>query len=95
MDIERTFVFGGEEGWYGQTIIQSSGNTNQLFDFFKTYLSDMGWREVTSVRAKNSVLTYIRPARVLSIQISASKFGQSEALITVSPTDESGAGAGS
>lgn len=85
MDIERTFVFGGEDGWYGQTVITSNGNANQLFDFFKTYLDDMGWQEVTSVRAKTSVLTYLRGPRVLAIQITSSSFSRSEALITVSP----------
>jgi len=85
MDIERTFVFGGEDGWYGQTVIQSDGTANQMFDFFKAHLPDMGWREVTSVRAKTSVLTYIRDPRVLAIQISSASLRGAEALVTVSP----------
>lgn len=88
MDIQRTFVFGGEDGWYGQTAIQTRSSTNLLFDFYKSYLGEMGWQEVTSVRSMTSVLTYKRGARVLVIQILALPLGKTEALVTVSPTQQ-------
>ena len=42
---------------------------SNLFDFFKYRTSQFGWKEITSVRAETSVLSYSRDNRIMTIQI--------------------------
>jgi len=90
MDVGRTFVLGGNEGWYGQVVIGTSDAPNSIFDFYKKQLPQFGWEEVTSVRAPTSVLTYLRDNRVLAIQITASTLRGSDVTLTVSPREQGG-----
>lgn len=88
MDVKRSIVFGGGEGWYGQLGLDTQHGTDAMFDFYKQELPGFGWLEITSVRAQVSVLTYERQGRVLSIQLEkASLGGGAKATLTVSPRD--------
>lgn len=90
MDLERTFVLGGNEGWFGQVVVDTGEPPNAVFDFYKRQLPQYGWEEVTSVRAPTSVLTYLRERRVLAIQITESTLRGSEVTLTVSPREQGG-----
>ncbi len=85
MNIERTFIVGSTDSWYGQTMIEAPGGGNVVFDFFKQELPGFGWQELSSVRAQTSILTYTREHRVLAIQLTELKFGSTEVMVTVSP----------
>ena len=85
MNIERTFIVGSAGSWYGQTMIDAPGGGNMAFDFFKKELTGYGWQELSSVRARTSVLTYTREMRVLAIQLTEVLPGHTEVMITVSP----------
>ena len=89
MNIERTFIVGSGDSWYGQTMIETSSGANATFDFYKQKLTEYDWTEVSSVRAQTSILTYMRSNRVLSIQISQTRLGKAEIMITVSPREGS------
>jgi len=93
MNIERTFIVGSSGSWYGQTMIDSPGGGNTTFDFFKQELPGYGWQELSSVRARTSVLTYTREKRVLAIQLTENLPGHTEVMITVSPHGGGGSGA--
>ncbi len=84
MNVEKTLVV-GVENWFGQLSLQSSHAPNVLFDFYRNRLPQFQWREITSVRAPTSVLTYDRDNRVLQMQIRAATLQGSEITITVSP----------
>ena len=58
-----------------------------LFDFFKQKLPEFGWREITSVRAATSVLTFSRRNRIATIQIVGRTLRGAESTITVSPQE--------
>jgi len=92
MNIERTFIVGGAESWYGQTMIVAPGGGNTTFDFFKQELPNYGWHELSSVRARTSILTYTRELRVLAIQLTELSLGSTEVMITVSPRGGGGKG---
>ena len=92
MNIERTFIVGSGDSWYGQTMIETPSGANSTFDFYKQKLTEYGWNELSSVRAQTSILTYMRNNRVLAIQISQSHLGRAEVMITVSPREGSAIG---
>jgi hypothetical protein len=84
INMEKTLVF-GTKPWYGQLALESSGNANRLFDFYRENLSQYGWQEVTSVRAPTSILTYATGDRVLAIAIQSGTIMGSNVTVTVSP----------
>ena len=85
MDTKRTLVFGGNEAWYGQLVLNAKHNGDSIFDFYKQELIGFGWEEITSVRADVSSLTYMRAERVATIQIAKKTISGSVVTITVSP----------
>ncbi|MDA8637577.1 hypothetical protein N9L49_03045 [Rhodospirillales bacterium] len=84
MNVDRTLVVGTED-WFGQLVLEASGNTFQMFDFYRNGLPKFGWAEITSVRAAVSVLTYEREQRILQMQIESGSLTGSVITITVSP----------
>ena len=84
INVDKTLVFGSKP-WYGQLVLKSSGNINQLFDFYRENLPQYGWQEVTSVRAPTSILTYSSPERVLAIAIQSATLAGSDITVTASP----------
>lgn len=91
MDVNRTIVFGGGEGWFGQLGIDTKHDSDTMFDFYKQELPGFGWQEITSVRAMMSVLTYERQGRVLSIQLEKATISGAKVTLTVSPRGGGGA----
>ena len=87
INVDKTLVFGSKP-WYGQLVFKSSGNINQLFDFYRENLPQYGWQEVTSVRAPTSILTYSSPERVLAIAIQSATLTGSDITVTASPRGE-------
>ncbi len=87
IDVDKTLIFGAGESWFGRLVINSSNDSGQMFDFFRNNLPGFGWREITSVRAAASVLTYSREQRIATIQIQSRTLRGSEISITVSPRE--------
>ena len=84
-DMDRTLIFGADESWFGRLVISSSHSANDMFDFYKQKLPEFGWREITSIRAAISVLTFSRRDRVATIQVQGGTLLGSGVSITVSP----------
>ncbi len=85
INVEKTLIFGSGESWFGRLVLSTSHGTFAMFDFFKQKLPEFGWREITSVRAATSVLTFSRRNRIATIQIVGRRLGGTESTITVSP----------
>ena len=84
INIEKTLVFGSKP-WFGQLSLSTSANVAYVFDFYRNNLIQYKWRELASVRAKSSILTYDSEDRILSILIERSALRGSKILVTVSP----------
>lgn len=88
MVVDKTLVV-GSINWFGQLTLQTGQSPNTVFDFYRSRLPAYQWREITSVRAPISVLTYDREDRILQMQIRSSTILGSEITITVSPRGSS------
>ena len=84
INVDKTLVFGSKP-WFGQVTLTSSTSSNRAFDYFRAMMPGQGWREVTSVRAPTSILTYEQNDRVLAISIQAATLMGSEITLTMSP----------
>ena len=85
LDMNRTMIVGANDSWFGQMVITTRSNHNEMFDYYKRELVRFGWEEVTSIRAPVSVLTYARQDRVATLQIQGRTLLGAEVLITMSP----------
>ncbi len=85
MDMERSIILGSQDTWTGRVYLQVNISATKLFEFYKLEMPGFGWKEVTSVRAAISVLTYIRDSRVATIQILADKIQGAVVTVTISP----------
>jgi hypothetical protein len=85
MDMERSIILGSQDTWTGRVHLQVNISATKLFEFYKLEMPEFGWKEVTSVRAAISVLTYIRDSRVATIQILADKIQGAVVTVTISP----------
>jgi hypothetical protein len=89
IDVDRTLVLGGGDAWTGRLVISTSHGAFEMFDFFKKKFPEFGWSEVASVRAKTSVLTFVRQNRVATVQVEGNTFRGADSIITVAPRDAS------
>ena len=85
MDMERSIILGAQDTWTGRVHLQVNISATKLFEFYKLEMPGFGWKEVTSVRAATSILTYIRDSRVATIQILANKIQGAVVTVTISP----------
>ena len=87
MNVEDTLIFGSENEWFGRLSIVAIREHSEVFDFFRYEMPNFGWKEITTVRAESSVLTYEYNKRIATIQISSSRVGNAICSITVSPKE--------
>lgn len=89
--VERTMIF-GDSPWYGQLALSVSTDPHAVFEQYRRDMPNLGWQEVTSIRAPTSVVTFSRDDRVATVQIQAARIYGSEILIAVSPRGGSAGG---
>mgnify|MGYP001571638402 CR=1 FL=1 len=54
----ETLILGEGERWTGRLVYEVYSSPEEMFDFVRRQMPQLGWTEVSVVRAKNSVLTY-------------------------------------
>lgn len=84
MNLDKTAIFGRENEWIGKITFSAPYNVGGVFDFYMSEMPKFGWKEITSARGANSVLTYTRDSRVALIQLSPS-FQGTTIILTMSP----------
>jgi hypothetical protein len=95
MDLERSLIFGPGDGWIGRLVYTTSLGTQDAFDFYGREMPAFGWQEITRVRARINIMTYVRGARAATIQIEHRTLGGAEVNVTVSPQAQQTPAAGS
>ena len=85
MNVDRTLVFGARDSWIGRLAFKSSTNPVAMFDFYKQNAPQFGWEELTSVRSANSVLSYSRGDRIMTVEVKSATLWGSDVDVTVGP----------
>lgn len=88
VNVDKTLIFGSKP-WFGQLSLSASAKADVLFDFYRNNLPQYQWRELTSVRAPTSILTYESDDRILAIAIQGATLRNSQITLTVSPKGNS------
>ena len=85
MDLTGTSIVGREADWMGKISFATPYSVGGVFDFYTYEMPKFGWKELTSVRGIQSVLVFVRGARIALVQISPAPFVGSEVLFNVGP----------
>lgn len=85
MNMERSLILGPHDTWIGRLVYTTSLRPQQAFAFFGREMPGFGWREITQVRARISILTFVRGDRAATIQIDSTTLGGAAVDFTVSP----------
>lgn len=85
MDLDRSLVLGDRESWIGRLVMAVGMNQDRAYDFYFGEMPRFGWQPITTVRSETSVLTYIRGARVATVQIQGRAITGARIWMTISP----------
>ncbi len=85
MNLERTLLFGNDP-LVGRLAFKVPYNQANMFDFYMQEMPKFGWRELTSIRATNSYLTYSKDNRISTIQLTSTSLNGTEVIFDVSMT---------
>lgn len=85
MDLRSTLLLGGASAWIGRLVFSAPYTLNSMFDFYMSEMPKFGWKEVTVVRSKVSVLSFTNNDRVATVQLEADMVNGTVVSFTVSP----------
>ncbi|MBO4520756.1 MAG: hypothetical protein J5787_06070 [Alphaproteobacteria bacterium] len=85
MDLKSSLLLGGESAWIGRLVFSAPYTLNSMFDFYMSEMPKFGWKEVTVVRSKVSVLSFTNAERVATVQLEADMVNGTIVSFTVSP----------
>lgn len=88
MDLKQTLLLGGSSSWIGRLVFSTPYSLNSMFDFYMSEMPKFGWKEVTVVRSKISVMTFTNKSRIATIQLEQDLVNGSIVSFTVSPKSE-------
>ena len=89
MDLKSTLLLGGSSSWIGRLVFSAPYTLNSMFDFYMSEMPKFGWKEVTVVRSKVSVLSFTNGDRVATVQLEADMVNGTVVSFTVSPKSKS------
>lgn len=90
-DVESSIVLGGGDRWTGRLILKLDESDAEAFALYQREMPGFGWQPMMSVRAKSSVLGFVRGDRVATVQIEGRTLGGSTVAVTVAPRHAEGA----
>lgn len=85
MDLKSTLLLGGSSAWIGRLVFSAPYTLNSMFDFYMSEMPKFGWKEVTVVRSKVSVLSFTNDDRVATVQLETDMVNGTIVSFTVSP----------
>jgi len=86
MNTRRSLILGAHDSWIGRLVFSSTSfNSQKAFEFYTREMPAFGWQEITRIRSRVKVLSYMRGGRAATIQISSTTLGGTEVDITISP----------
>ena len=88
INLDKTMVV-GTKFWFGRLTFDTGQSAEQIFTFYARELIKYGWKKITAVRSKISLMTYERENRIINIAIEQNRILGSEVRITMSPRESS------
>jgi hypothetical protein len=84
LDASNTLMIGSGDRWFGRVVIKTDTSTVQVFNHFKSGMPALGWRLVSMMQSKSSLIIFQRGERIAMVQIESLQLGGAVATVNVS-----------
>lgn len=81
INLEETKALGTGDNWIGSLVFTTPYNASSVFDFYMSEMPKLKWKEIATVRADISHMTYVRENRAVQILILSD--GSDKAKVTI------------
>ena len=85
IDLEETKALGTGDNWIGSLVFTTPYNASSVFDFYMSEMPKLKWKEIATVRADISHMTYVRENRAVQILILSDGSDTAKVTITAIP----------
>ncbi len=84
---DQSIILGGGNSWAGRIVMSVSETPTETFSFFRDQYPTAGWTLVSSTKAKNSILVFLKQDRTATVEIAeGSGLGaKSNITLTIAP----------
>lgn len=66
---DQSIILGGGSQWTGRIVIASPQGPTDTFTFFRDQFPRAGWTGVSSIKARTSILVFIKGDRTVTVEI--------------------------
>jgi hypothetical protein len=84
LDAENSLIIGSGDRWFGRVVVKSDETPVQTYNHFFKGMPSLGWRMISAMQSKTSLLSFQRGERIAMVQIETSQLGGSTISISVS-----------
>jgi hypothetical protein len=92
IDNDQSLILGGGPQWTGRIIIMMPQRSTETFTFFRDQFPGAGWTCVSSIKAKTSILVFVKGDRTATVEINeGGPFSGSGSIVSLTAAPKGGA----
>ena len=89
----QSLILGGGPQWTGRVVISAPQRSSDTFAFFRDQFPGAGWTGVSSIKAKTSILVFVKGDRTVTVEINESGiFSSGSSIVSLTAAPNGGTG---
>ena len=90
---DQSLILGGGPQWTGRIVISTPQRPTDTFTFFRDQFPGAGWTGVSSIKAKTSILVFVKGDRTVTVEINeAGTFSSANSIVSLTAAPKGGTG---
>lgn len=90
---DQSLILGGGPQWTGRIVISTPQRSTDTFTFFRDQFPGAGWTGVSSIKAKTSILVFVKGDRTVTVEINEGGiFSGGSSIVSLTATPKGGTG---
>jgi hypothetical protein len=90
---DQSLILGGGPQWTGRIVISTPQRATDTFTFFRDQFPGAGWTGVSSIKAKTSILVFVKDDRTVTVEINEGGiFSSGSSIVSLTAAPKGGTG---
>ena len=90
---DQSLILGGGPQWTGRIVISTPQRSTDTFIFFRDQFPGAGWTGVSSIKAKTSILVFVKGDRTVTVEINeGGTFFSGSSIVSLTAAPKGGTG---
>ena len=90
---DESLILGGGPQWTGRLVISTPQRSTDTFTFFRDQFPRAGWTGVSSIKAKTSILVFVKGDRTVTVEINeGGVFSSGSSIVSLTAAPKGGTG---